>query len=83
MKIKSTLFSLFLVLAFLIVPVKDSWAGGSELDVVESDGLSEGSIVAFFDLRNRETYIQVTNIPDDTGGGGAGGGGCDISHSDI
>jgi len=69
MKIKSTLFSLFLVFAFLIVPVKDSWAGGSPIQVVESDGLVEHSLVAFFDLRDRESYMQVTNIPDDTGQG--------------
>jgi len=49
MKIKSTLFSLFLVLAFLIVPMKSSWAGGgSNLDVVETDSAAEDAVIGFF-----------------------------------
>jgi len=65
MKIKSTLFSLFLVLAFLIVPMKSSWA---RLDVLETDSAAEDAVIGFFDLRDRETYIQITNVSPDLPG---------------
>jgi len=66
MKIKSTLFSLLLVLAFLIVPIKSSWAGSSDdMDVLETDSAAEDSVIGFFDLRDRETFIQVTNVNSD------------------
>jgi len=69
MKIKSTLFSLFLVLAFLIVPMKSSWAGGSgRLDVLETDSAAEDAVIGFFDLRDRETFIQITNVSPDLPG---------------
>jgi len=63
MKIKSTLFSLFLILAFLVLPIKNSWAGAS-LDVVVTDSEAEDNIIGFFDLRDRETLIQLTHTDD-------------------
>ena len=62
MKIKPTLFSLFLVLAFLIVPLKNVNAGaGAFITIPETDGVEFNShLFYFFDLRERETYIQVT-----------------------
>jgi len=68
MKNITTVFSIFLVLAFLILPVKDSWSGASIIPV-ETDGAAEDALIGFFDLRDRETFIQVTNLnPDDAAG---------------
>jgi len=63
MRIKSTFLTLFLFLTFIVLPIKNSIAGGSEiLDILPTDSPAETAIVGFFDLRDRESFMQVTNI---------------------
>jgi len=64
MKIKSTLLTMFLILAFLVLPIKNAWAGTS-VNVVNTDSIAEDAMYGFFDLRDRETLIQVTNLATD------------------
>ncbi len=70
MKNISKILMLFLALSLCILPVKDLYAGfggGSSFTVPETDTtpLDEefdlSSIFYFFDLRERETFIQLTN----------------------
>lgn len=67
MKITTTIYSLFLVLAFMVVPVTNSWAGAT-IEVMETDSAAEEGVIGFFDLRERETYMQVTNIDQNPAG---------------
>ncbi len=62
MRIKSTFLTLLLILTFSVLPIKNSFAGGSILDILPTDSAAELAIVGFFDLRDRETFMQVTNI---------------------
>lgn len=61
MKNKFTIY-LFSILTIFLLSVPQAFSGGSgnALDFIESDS-SEDGLAAFFDLRDRETYIQVTN----------------------
>jgi len=67
MKIKSTLLTLFLILTFSILPINNSFAG-TILEVLPTDSAAEDAIVGFFDLRDRETFMQVTNVDSDPAG---------------
>jgi len=67
MRIKSTFLTLFLILTFIVLPIKNSFAG-SILDILPTDSAAENAIVGFFDLRDRETFMQVTNIDSDPAG---------------
>ena len=60
----------FSVLTIFILAVPQAFSGGSggNLDFIESDS-SEDGLAAFFDLRDRETYIQVTNTGVDLNAG--------------
>jgi len=68
MKIKSTFFALFLILAFLVLPIKNSWGGDGIIDVLPTDSAVADAVVGFFDLRDRETFMQVTNLESDPAG---------------
>jgi len=69
MRIKSTFLTLFLILTFSVLPIKNSFAGTIfELDVLPTDSAAEVAIVGFFDLRDRETFMQVTNVDSDPAG---------------
>ena len=61
MKNKLTIF-LFSILTIFILAAPQAFSGGSggNLDFIESDSAEDG-LAAFFDLRDRETYIQITN----------------------
>ena len=60
MKFYKSIFILFFALVLCLIPIKNSFSGGS-FDTVESD--TGGQILmGFFDLRDRETYIQITNV---------------------
>lgn len=58
---------IFLVLLFMsFVPVLSSYAGnGSDFALNETD-TSSGAIYTPFDLRERETFLQVTNVDSDS-----------------
>ena len=57
MKIKSTLFSLFFVLAFTVLSAVNVFAGFA---INETDTFDR-VLVAAFDLRDRESFVQITN----------------------
>lgn len=67
MKLYKSVYILFLVLVLFALPIRNSFAG-SFLDVLETDTKSEDAIVGFFDLRDRETFMQVTNVDSDPAG---------------
>jgi len=67
MRIKPTFLTLFLILTFIVLPIKNSFAG-SILDILPTDSAAENAIVGFFDLRDRESFMQVTNIDSDPAG---------------
>jgi len=67
MRIKSTFLTLFLILTFSVLPIKNSSAG-TLVDVLPTDSAAEVAIVGFFDLRDRETFMQVTNVDSDPAG---------------
>jgi len=58
MKLNKSIFVLFLVLATCLIPLKDIYAGG--FNIQETDR-ADFQLVGFFDLRDRETFIQITN----------------------
>ncbi len=63
MKNISNFLVLFLVLTIILFPVKNVFAGGSsfeDIDDIETDNPGD-TLVYFFDLRERETLIQLTN----------------------
>jgi len=65
MKNKSIILVLFLVLTIILFPVKNVFAGTGgpileDIDFLETD-VPGDTLVYFFDLRNRETFIQLTN----------------------
>jgi len=70
MKPKSIILVLFFALIICSFPIKNSFGGngGIELDVLVTDTASEEAIVGFFDLRDRETFMQVTNVDTDPAG---------------
>jgi len=71
MRIKLTLITLFLLLTFTFLPIKNSIAGikgGFSIDVAETDTAAEDAIIGFFDLRDRESFMQVTNVDTDPAG---------------
>ena len=64
MKKISNFLILFLALTICLFPVKNVFAGHSstveDIDDIETDNPGD-TLVYFFDLRNRETFIQLTN----------------------
>ena len=62
---KKYLFVLFFALVFCYIPVNNLFAGS--IDITETDA-GENQITYFFDLRDRETFIQLTNISSDPAG---------------
>jgi len=59
---KSFIFVLFFALALCFIPAKNILAGvsGSQFEIPESDNDLNISISSFFDLRDRETFVQAT-----------------------
>jgi len=57
---------IFSILTIFLLSVPQAFSGGSigNLDFPETDS-SEDTLAAFFDLRDRETYVQVTNTGND------------------
>lgn len=69
MKNKTILFTLLLALTICLFPVKSLFAGdGAFITIPETDGVEENShLFYFFDLRERETFIQLSYIdPENT-----------------
>jgi len=64
MKFHKSIFILFLVLALFLIPVRNSYSQDAEFDVMTTDTPNE-AVVGFFDLRERETFMQVTNVGPD------------------
>jgi len=60
---KSFIFVLFFALALCFMPARDVFAGHG--DQKKTDALEHG-VAYFFDLRDRESYIQVTNTDTDS-----------------
>jgi len=62
MKNKSIFLILFLALTICLFPVKNVFAGSTmeNIDEIETDNPGD-TLVYFFDLRERETFIQLTN----------------------
>jgi len=62
MKIKPSFFILFLVLTICLFPIKSVFGGAvlEDFDQMETD-IPGDTLVYFFDLRDRETFIQLTN----------------------
>ena len=64
MKNISNYLILFFALTIILFPVKNVFAGHSsafeDIDDIETDNPGD-TLVYFFDLRDRETYIQLTN----------------------
>ena len=58
MKFHKSLFVLFFALALFVVPTKNAFADHVNIPGTES---SLYSLFSFFDLRDRETFVQVTN----------------------
>jgi len=59
MSYKKSLFILFFALVLCLLPIKNSYSGAS-FDIIVTDNANK-SLVGFFDLRERETFIQITN----------------------
>ena len=62
MKIKSNFLILFLALTICLFPVKSVFAGGSggfSIGITDNAGRQ---LIGVFDLRDRETFLQITNI---------------------
>ncbi|NIP31474.1 MAG: hypothetical protein GTO02_18100, partial [Candidatus Dadabacteria bacterium] len=56
----------YLVLAFIISIPVNVFAGVINHDIlVQQDIEREEELAAYYDLRNRSTYIQVTNVEDE------------------
>ena len=65
MKFYKSLILLFLALALCIIPIKNSYSGVfQETDVIfsDTDAARQNQLISFFDLRDRESFIQVTNV---------------------
>ena len=65
MKILKTLFILFFALSLCLIPIKNSYSGGTNwLWFSQTDAgavnVPRGPLAYFFDLRERETFIQLT-----------------------
>ena len=50
-----------ILITIIFTPVTPIFAGGPTFDVPNTDA-SDDSLFGFFDLRDRETFIQVTNV---------------------
>jgi len=59
-KIKRGFLTTLLLLTLFIFTTTFLQAGGTEIEVSETDG-GDFQLIAFFDLRDRETFVQVTN----------------------
>ncbi len=66
MKNKKMIFTLLLVLTICLIPVSSLFAGG--LGFTQNQSITTDSadqeLISFFDLRERESFIQVTNLDD-------------------
>ena len=62
MKFTKTVFLLSFILALCLIPLKNVYSqnGMEDIDEMETD-VTGDTLVYFFDLRDRETYIQLTN----------------------
>jgi len=66
MKIHKSIFILFFAFVLCLIPIKNAFSGDSFVTTwFSSDtNTSFNPLVAFFDLRDRESFVQVTNIHD-------------------
>lgn len=60
MKFNKSFFLLFFAFALCFIPIKNVFAGAS-FDTVETDTANR-KMFGFFDLRDRESFIQITNV---------------------
>ena len=73
MKLHKSIFILFFAIALCFIPFKNVFAGakgsGAFITIAETDGFETNShLFYFFDLRDRETFIQLTYTdPTNTG----------------
>ena len=61
MKLSNTLPILLVLTLFALVPVQNSYSGDPMIDQNTTED-AEDLLVYFFDLRDRESFIQVTNV---------------------
>jgi len=59
MKFKKSMFILFFALTLVFIPLKNLYAGFSP--TINETDTGDYQLVGFFDLRDRETSIQITN----------------------
>ncbi len=65
MKFKKSIFILFFALTLCLIPIKNSYSGqlmNSSVNFSDTDGARPNQLISFFDLRDRESFIQVTNV---------------------
>ena len=71
MKFNKSIFVLFFALALFFIPLKNVFADSDVafITIPDTDGVSDDShLFYFFDLRERETFIQLSHIdPQNTG----------------
>ena len=68
MKFNKSILILFFALALLFLPIKNVYAGfNGGISIPETD-TGDYQLVGFFDLRDRESYIQITNTNIDPAG---------------
>jgi len=63
LKFNKSIFVLFFALAICLIPARSVFAGGISLLQSSTGSASDQEILtAFFDLRERDTFIQLTNL---------------------
>lgn len=64
MKFNKSIFILLFVLTLVLIPVKNVFAGNGFIQVAAETDFSSIQLTSFFDLRDRESYVQLTNTRD-------------------
>jgi len=67
MKVHKSIFILFFALALCLIPVKNVFAVANRLAIGETDNAGN-QLIGVFDLRDRETFYQITNTDTDPAG---------------
>jgi len=71
MKSYKSIFVLFFALTLFLIPVKNTFSGSgtsafrSTIGDTDSHSIGDRPLLAYFDLRNRESFVQITNVDDE------------------
>ena len=71
MRIHKSIIILFFALALFLIPVKNTFSGSgtsafrSTIGDTDSHSIGDRPLLAYFDLRNRESFVQITNVDDE------------------